>query len=102
MARIAGIDLPKEKRVEIGLTYIYGIGRKTSNDILAAAGVNPDTRVKDLTEEEVAEQKALRAEYIADFRASFTGILENTVIQYPDGSRQSLPDMRDAKKNEKK
>jgi len=54
MARIAGIDLPKEKRGEIGLTYIYGIGRKTSNDILAAAGVNPDTRVKDLTEEEVA------------------------------------------------
>ena len=54
------------------------------------------------TEEEVAEQKALRAEYIAEFRASFTGILENTVIQYPDGSRQSLPDMRDTKKNEKK
>lgn len=52
MARIAGIDLPKEKRVEIGLTYVYGIGRKTSNDILAQAGVNPDTRVKDLTDEE--------------------------------------------------
>ena len=44
MARIAGIDLPKEKRVEIGLTYVYGIGRKTANDILAKAGVNPDTR----------------------------------------------------------
>lgn len=55
MARIAGVDLPKEKRVEIGLTYVYGIGRKTSNDILAAAGVNPDTRVKDLTEEEEAK-----------------------------------------------
>ncbi|NLM04244.1 MAG: 30S ribosomal protein S13 [Clostridiales bacterium] len=53
MARIAGVDLPRDKRVEIGLTYIYGIGRKTSNDILAAAGVNPDTRVKDLTEEEI-------------------------------------------------
>ena len=52
MARIAGIDLPKEKRVEIGLTYVYGIGRKTANDILAKAGVNPDTRVKDLTDEE--------------------------------------------------
>ena len=52
MARIAGIDLPKEKRVEIGLTYVYGIGRKTANDILAEAGVNPDTRVKDLTDEE--------------------------------------------------
>lgn len=55
-----------------------------------------------LTEEEAAEQKALRAEYIAEFRASFTGILENTVIQYPDGSRQTLPEMRDAKKNDKK
>ena len=52
MARIAGIDLPKEKRVAIGLTYVYGIGRKTANDILAKAGVNPDTRVKDLTDEE--------------------------------------------------
>ena len=52
MARIAGIDLPKEKRVEIGLTYVYGIGRKTANDILAKAGVNPETRVKDLTDEE--------------------------------------------------
>jgi len=52
MARIAGVDLPKEKRVEIGLTYVYGIGRKTSNDILAKAGVNPDTRVKDLTDTE--------------------------------------------------
>ena len=49
MARIAGIDLPREKRIEIGLTYILGIGRKTANDILAATGVNPDTRVKDLT-----------------------------------------------------
>ncbi|MEA4963226.1 30S ribosomal protein S13 [Lutispora sp.] len=53
MARIAGVDLPREKRVEIGLTYIYGIGRKTSNKILAEAGVNPETRVKDLTEAEV-------------------------------------------------
>lgn len=52
MARIAGVDLPKEKRVEIGLTYVYGIGRKSANDILAKAGVNPDTRVKDLTDEE--------------------------------------------------
>lgn len=54
MARIAGIDLPRDKRVEIGLTYIYGIGRKTATDILAATGVNPDTRVKDLTEDEVS------------------------------------------------
>lgn len=55
MARIAGIDLPKEKRVEIGLTYVYGIGRKTANDILAKAGVNPDTRVKDLTDDDEAK-----------------------------------------------
>ena len=54
MARIAGVDLPREKRVEIGLTYIYGIGRKLANDILKATGVNPDTRVKDLTEDETA------------------------------------------------
>ena len=57
MARIAGIDLPREKRIEIGLTYIYGIGRKSANDILKAANINPDTRVKDLTE---AEEAALR------------------------------------------
>ena len=55
MARIAGVDLPREKRVEIGLTYIYGIGRKTANDILTATGVNPDIRVKDLTEDDVAK-----------------------------------------------
>ena len=53
MARISGVDLPREKRVEIGLTYIYGIGRTTSNKILAEAGVNPDTRVRDLTDDEV-------------------------------------------------
>ncbi|MBE5934594.1 MAG: 30S ribosomal protein S13 [Lachnospiraceae bacterium] len=53
MARISGVDLPREKRVEIGLTYIYGIGRTSSNRILAEANVNPDTRVKDLTDEEV-------------------------------------------------
>ena len=54
MARISGVDLPREKRVEIGLTYIYGIGRTSSNRILKDAGVDPDTRVKDLTDEEVA------------------------------------------------
>ena len=53
MARIAGVDLPRDKRVEIGLTYIYGIGRTSSNRILAEANVNPDTRVRDLTDEEV-------------------------------------------------
>ena len=54
MARIAGIDLPKDKRVEIGLTYIYGIGRKSANDILKETGINPDTRVRDLTEDDEA------------------------------------------------
>jgi len=53
MARIEGVDLPRDKRIEIGLTYIYGIGRTTSNKILADAGVNPDTRVRDITDDEV-------------------------------------------------
>ncbi|MCI8349903.1 MAG: 30S ribosomal protein S13 [Oscillospiraceae bacterium] len=55
MARIAGVDLPREKRVEIGLTYVYGIGLKTSRDILASTGVNPDIRVKDLSEDDLAK-----------------------------------------------
>ncbi len=55
MARISGVDLPREKRIEIGLTYIYGIGRKTASDIVAATGINPDTRVRDLTEEDVSK-----------------------------------------------
>ena len=55
MARIAGVDIPNNKRVEIALTYIYGIGRKSANDILAKTGINPDTRAKDLTEDEVAQ-----------------------------------------------
>lgn len=64
MARIAGVDLPRDKRVEVGLTYIFGIGRKTSNNILAAAGINPDTRIKDLTEEEVNNlRRIIDAEY---------------------------------------
>ena len=55
MARIAGVDIPNQKRVEIALTYIYGIGRSSANEILAKTGINPDTRAKDLTEEEVAK-----------------------------------------------
>ena len=55
MARIAGVDLPREKRVEIGLTYIFGIGRATADEILSKTGINPDTRVKDLSETEVAQ-----------------------------------------------
>ena len=62
MARISGVDLPREKRVEIGLTYIYGIGRARSNRILADAGVNPDTRVKDLTDDEVRKIAAVVAD----------------------------------------
>jgi small subunit ribosomal protein S13 len=65
MARIEGVDLPRNKRVEIGLTYIYGIGRSSSNQILAATGINPDTRVKDLTEAEIA---ALRDNINSNYR----------------------------------
>ena len=55
MARISGVDLPRDKRVEIALTYIFGIGHKTAKDIIAATGINPDTRVKDLTEDEISK-----------------------------------------------
>ncbi len=64
MARIAGVDLPREKRIEIGLTYIYGIGKATATEILAKAGVSPDTRVKDLSEDEVgAIRKIIDSDY---------------------------------------
>jgi len=67
MARIAGVDIPREKRVEIGLTYIYGIGRTTANKILAKTGVNPDTRCKDLTDEEVAKLRdVIQEEYTVE------------------------------------
>lgn len=67
MARIAGVDLPREKRVEIGLTYIYGIGRPTSLAILEKAGVDPDTRVKDLTEEEAGKiRRIIDEEYLVE------------------------------------
>ena len=75
MARIEGVFLPKEKRVEVGLTYIFGIGLKTSKDILATAKVSPDTRVKDLTNEEVASiQKEITGKYKVegDFRKEIT------------------------------
>ena len=62
MARISGVDLPREKRVEIGLTYIYGIGRTSSNRMLTEAGVNPDTRVKDLTDDEVKKLATIIAD----------------------------------------
>jgi small subunit ribosomal protein S13 len=67
MARIAGVDLPRDKRVEIGLTYIYGIGRTTAKEILDKANVNPDTRVKDLTEEEAGRiRKIIDQEYVVE------------------------------------
>ena len=67
MARIAGIDLPREKRIEIGLTYIYGIGRTSANKILAEAGISPDVRVKDLSEEDEAKlREIIRHEYVVE------------------------------------
>ena len=67
MARIAGIDLPKDKRIEIGLTYNYGIGRKSAQDILAKTGINPDTRVKDLTEDDEAKlREAIDQSYVVE------------------------------------
>ncbi|MEA3396956.1 MAG: 30S ribosomal protein S13 [Chloroflexota bacterium] len=67
MARIAGVDLPRNKRVEIGLTYIYGIGRTSSNEILARAGLNPDKRVKELTEVEVSRvREVIERDYVVE------------------------------------
>ena len=67
MARIAGVDLPNEKRIEAGLTYIYGIGWSTSREILAKTGINPDTRVKDLTEEEAGKiRKVIESDYMVE------------------------------------
>ena len=76
MARIAGVDLPREKRVEIGLTYVYGIGRKTANDILAATGIDPDIRVKDLSEDDVSKLR----EYI-DHNIQVEGDLRRETTQ---------------------
>lgn len=67
MARIAGVDLPREKRVEIGLIYIYGIGRSKSNEILSKTGINPDTRVRDLTDDEVGKLRdIIDKEYVVE------------------------------------
>ena len=67
MARIAGVDLPREKRVEIGLTYVFGIGRTRSNEVLKKTGINPDIRVKDLTEDDVAKlREAIEHEYTVE------------------------------------
>ena len=67
MARIAGVDLPREKRAEIGLTYIYGIGKATANEILAKADINPDTRIKDLSDDQVNElRKIIDADFLVE------------------------------------
>jgi small subunit ribosomal protein S13 len=67
MARISGVDLPRDKRIEIGLTYVYGIGRKSANDILKETGINPDTRVKDLTEEQEAQlRECIEKNYVVE------------------------------------
>ena len=79
MARIAGVDLPREKRIEIGLTYIYGIGRTSSSRILAAANVNPDTRVRDLTDDEVKRISAEKVFRFVDRRQRQT--LEHVRVQ---------------------
>lgn len=76
MARIAGIDLPREKRVEIGLTYIFGIGRTTSNQILAATGISPDTRVKDLTQDDEGKIR----EYIEQYLTVEGDLRRNTAL----------------------
>ena len=75
MARISGVDLPREKRIEIGLTYIYGIGRSTADQILTATGINPDTRVKDLT----ADEEALIRDYIDKNNIMVEGDLRRNV-----------------------
>ena len=107
MARISGVDLPREKRVEIGLTYIYGIGRSSSNRILAEAGVNPDTRVKDLTDDEVkklatiiADTQVVEGDLRREIAMNIKRLQENWLLQRnpsqkePSGSRAEDQDQR--------
>lgn len=75
MARIAGVDLPREKRIEVGLTYVYGIGQSTADEILAGTGINPDTRVKDLT----ADEEAMIRDYIDKNNIMVEGDLRRNV-----------------------
>ena len=117
MARIAGVDLPREKRVEIGLTYIYGIGRVSSNRILEAANVNPDTRVRDLTDEEVKRisavidetqtvegdlQKRDRTQYQRDYRrldAIVVSVIEKDFLFVVRRQRQTQEQEKVLKEN---
>ena len=80
MARIAGVDLPRDKRIEIGLTYIYGIGRVSATKICAEAGVNPDTRVRDITDDEVKKISAVidETQLVDKFAALYNGEVINT------------------------
>ena len=78
MARIAGVDLPREKRIEVGLTYVYGIGQSTADEILAGTGINPDTRVKDLT----ADEEAKIRDYIDKNNIMVEGDLRRNVALY--------------------
>ena len=92
MARIAGVDLPREKRVEIGLTYIYGIGLKSSQKILSQTGINPDTRVKDLTEADVSKlREVIDAEYTVegDLRRHQETYGNRMLQRYPSQKRSS-------------
>lgn len=73
MARIAGVDLPREKRIEVGLTYVYGIGQSTADEILAGTGINPDTRVKDLSADDEAKIRDYIDKTISSLRAIFAG-----------------------------
>ena len=92
MARISGVDLPREKRVEIGLTYIFGIGLKTSQEILAGTGVNPDTRVKDLTEQDVNKIREYIEHNLKVEGAGF-GVTTNVVTLISDDHVAELPMM---------
>lgn len=76
MARIAGVDLPRDKRVEIGLTYIYGIGLTLSREVLKKAGVNPDVRVRDLTEDDVAKLRNVLADYKVEVSLNIKRLVE--------------------------
>ena len=101
MARIAGVDLPREKRIEIGLTYIYGIGRVSATKILEKAGVNPDTRVRDLTDEEVARIRDVIDETVTlfwnayyDYHAANAPHLPLHVNRGKKGPNATWPDFR--------
>ena len=93
MARISGVDLPRDKRIEIGLTYVYGIGRATSNRLLKEAGVNPDTRVRDLTDEEVGKiRDAIDADSIlieGDLRREIAINIKRLLQRHPSQKRSS-------------